>query len=47
MNINISIIVFTIDTLISTAIFAAGKSNPDILRIATLPDENTSFIYLS
>ena len=46
MNKNISIIVFTIATLISTAIFAADKSNSDILRIAILPDENASFIYL-
>ena len=42
MNKKISIIVFTIVTLISATIFAADKSNPDILRIAILPDENAS-----
>ena len=38
----ITIIVFIIATLISTTIFAADKSNPDILRVAILPDENAS-----
>jgi hypothetical protein len=38
MKINISLIVFTIDTLISSTIIDAGKSNRDSLRITTLPD---------
>ena len=42
MNKNFPLIFFTIVTLISTTIFAADKSNPDILRVAILPDENAS-----
>lgn len=42
MNKFFPIIFFTIIALISTTIFAADKSNPDILRIAILPDENAS-----
>jgi phosphonate transport system substrate-binding protein len=42
MNKKISVIVFTIVTLISATIFAADKSNPDVLRVAILPDENAS-----
>ena len=43
MNKNFQIIFFTIATLISAStIFAADKSNPDVLRIAILPDENAS-----
>ena len=39
---NISVILFTFATLISPIISAADKSNPDVLRVAILPDENAS-----
>ena len=43
MNKFFLIIFLAIATLISTSItFAADKSNPDVLRIAILPDENAS-----
>ena len=43
MNKFFPIILLAIATLISTAtIFAADRSNPDILRVAILPDENAS-----
>jgi len=39
---NISVILFIFATLISPIISAADKSNPDVLRVAILPDENAS-----
>jgi len=42
MNKIISIITFVLVTLITSTIFAADKSNPDVLRVAILPDENAS-----
>mgnify|MGYP000627915549 FL=1 len=38
----ISILFFTICTLISSSIYGANKTNPDVLRVAILPDENAS-----
>ncbi len=36
-------IILVITTLISgTALFAANRADPDILRVAILPDENAS-----
>jgi len=42
MNKKISVIILTILTLISANINASDKSNPDIFRVAILPDENAS-----
>jgi phosphonate transport system substrate-binding protein len=38
----ISIFFFIICTLISSSIYGANKTNPDVLRVAILPDENAS-----